>query len=152
MSDLDAAIERRQVEHLRLIDAAPLRPGVEAMIERAERAGVRLALASSSPYSWVERHLRRRGLHDAFEAFANGDMVERAKPWPDIFLLAAAKLGVEPSACLAIEDSHNGLRAALAADVRCIVAPNPMTVGSDFTGAAGVFDSLADVPWNRYGL
>lgn len=143
---------RRAAAHRAMIDATPLRPGVEEMLRRAQEADVALAIASSSPLEWVTDHLTSRGLFDVFSAFANGDMVAHAKPWPDVFLLAAEKLDVDPAGCLVIEDSLNGLTAAKAAGMRCVVVPNPMTVGSDFSEADLVLDSLTDFPWSDAGL
>ena len=77
--------------------------------------GVPVAVASSSPRERLQRTLGRAGLLDAFDVVVSGDEVEHGKPAPDMFLLAASRLGVEPSACVVIEDSPPGVQAGLAA-------------------------------------
>ena len=109
-------------------------------------------MASSSPSVWVERHLGGRGLLPRFQVVATSDLVERGKPWPDVFLEAATRLAVEPGRCLVIEDSHNGVTAAKAAGMICVAVPNPVTEGTDLSGADLVLDSVADLPWADFGL
>jgi len=77
--------------------------------------GVPVAVASSSPRERLHRTLGRAGLLEAFDVVVSGDEVEHGKPAPDMFLLAASRLGVEPSACVVIEDSPPGVQAGLAA-------------------------------------
>lgn len=77
--------------------------------------GVPVAVASSSPHERLQRTLGRAGLLDAFDVVVSGDEVEHGKPAPDMFLLAASRLGVEASACVVIEDSPPGVQAGLAA-------------------------------------
>jgi HAD superfamily hydrolase (TIGR01509 family) len=77
--------------------------------------GVPVAVASSSPHERLQRTLGRAGLLDAFDVVVSGDEVEHGKPAPDMFLLAAARLGVDPGACVVIEDSPPGVQAGLAA-------------------------------------
>jgi HAD superfamily hydrolase (TIGR01509 family) len=99
-----------------LIDSSLVRfeDAVGALRALRER-GVPVAVASSSPRERLRRTLGRAGLLDAFDVVVSGDEVEHGKPAPDMFLLAAARLGVEPSACVVIEDSPPGVQAGLAA-------------------------------------
>ena len=99
-----------------LIDTelAPFDDAVDAARELRSR-GVPVAVASSSPRERLERTLGRAGLLDAFDVVVAGDEVEHGKPAPDMFLLAAARLGVRPSACVVIEDSPPGVQAGRAA-------------------------------------
>jgi beta-phosphoglucomutase-like phosphatase (HAD superfamily) len=85
------------------------------------------------------------GLGTQFDAMAAGDEVLHGKPAPDVYLLAARRLDTPPAACVALEDSHNGLRAAKAAGMRCIVAPSSLTRTMDFSGADLVVGSLLEV-------
>ena len=79
------------------------------------------AVASSSNFEHLQHKLRRTGLFEAFNPHIySGEQVARGKPWPDIYLHAAAKLGVDPGACVAVEDSINGVRAACAAGMTAI--------------------------------
>jgi HAD superfamily hydrolase (TIGR01509 family) len=150
--DIEVIMDRRKKAHHKMISDTELRPGVLSLMERAEEQGKALAVASSSPISWVERHLSDRGLIDRFQFIATRDLVERAKPWPDVFLVAAQKLGIDPTECLVIEDSHHGVAAAKAAGMFCVAVPNPVTVASDLSAADLVLDSLSDLPYSDFGL
>ena len=86
--------------------------------------GVRTAVASGSSLASIEHHLREVGSYERFDAIAGGVEVERGKPAPDVFLLAAKRMGAEPSDCIAFEDSENGIRAAHAAGMRVIGIPD----------------------------
>ncbi len=132
--------------------AEQVRPGVIEIFDRAERAGVAIAVASSSPRDWVESNLDRLGLLARVHAVRTRDDVARAKPWPDVYAAACSSVGVSPLASVAIEDSHHGLAAAVAAELPCIVAPNRVTAGQDFGLAMLVVDSLAAVTQGTLGL
>jgi len=98
-----------------------LTPGLRECLRSWRRAGLRLGLASSSPRAWVDLVLRRFRLGRAFRAVTTADDVSgRTKPAPDLYLLAARRLGVPPGACLAVEDSELGVRAAKAAGLACV--------------------------------
>lgn len=129
----------------RLTDDEPVRPGVVELIERCRDLGLPLAVASSSAAEWVHPNLRARGLFEAFDAIVTRDDAIPSKPAPHSYLRACELLGVDPSDALAIEDSHNGLLAASAAGLRCVVVPNPMTANMVFADAAAVFASHADI-------
>ena len=101
-----------------------LKAGVTELLDRLEALGLPRAIATSSPHDAVQRHLGPSGLTARFQAIiARGDY-PRGKPAPDPFLAAAAALGVDPRACLALEDSHNGVRAAHAAGMMTIMVPD----------------------------
>lgn len=127
---------------MRLIAAEPLRPGVLALLEEARAAGTPCAVASSSRHSWVDPALAERRIDDFFETVVCADDVARAKPFPDLYLEACRRLGVAPEAAVAIEDSLNGMRAALAAGLATVVTPNPTTAAFDFSGATLQIDDL----------
>jgi HAD superfamily hydrolase (TIGR01509 family) len=123
----------------------PLRPGVLALLTAAKQAGLRTAVASSSSLGWVERWLAHHGIRHLFDRVLGRDLVSRVKPAPDLFLLAAEELGLSPAACLAIEDSPNGVIAARSAGMRCLIVPNPVTAGLAFPEVDLTLDSLAGV-------
>lgn len=102
----------------------PLIPGA---VEAVRRMGDRwpLGVASSSPPAIIHMVLERAGLADAFGAVASSDEVANGKPAPDVYLLAASRLGVDPTSSVAIEDSSNGLRSASAAGYRVVAIPQP---------------------------
>jgi HAD superfamily hydrolase (TIGR01509 family) len=95
-------------------ELAPFHDAIGAARELRAR-GIAVAVASSSPRERLHRTLSRAGLLDAFDVTVAGDEVVRGKPAPDMFLLAARRLGAEPEACVAIEDSPPGVQAAVAA-------------------------------------
>lgn len=127
-----------------ILMAEPIRAGVEAWIQAAEERGVALAVASSSSSAWVQPHLDRIGLADHFVTVSCADQGVPGKPDPTVYLRACDGLGVDPTAALGIEDSHHGVSAALAAGMRCLAVPGPITRTSDFAHATLRADSLAD--------
>jgi HAD superfamily hydrolase (TIGR01509 family) len=84
-----------------------------------------LAIASSSNPELIEVVLRAAGLREFFPVTVSSQEVARGKPAPDVYLEAADRLAVEPARCAAVEDSHNGIRAAKAAGMRVVAVPNP---------------------------
>ena len=120
-------------------------PGIRELLADAASSGIPCAIASSSHRGHIDYWLDRTGIRPHFTAIRTRDDVERAKPWPDLFLAASAALGLPPEETLVLEDSANGLRAASAAGTPCIVVPSPVTLGSDFTGAAALLETLSGV-------
>ena len=109
--------------------------------------GVPIAVASSSPRERLQRTLGRAGLLDAFDVVVSGDEVEHGKPAPDMFLLAASRLGVEPSGCVVIEDSAYGVEAGVAADMRVLGFGGGMASEESLRAAgAEVFGHMSEVP------
>jgi HAD superfamily hydrolase (TIGR01509 family) len=98
----------------------PAAPGATELVRALEALHVPLAVASSSFLPVVEATLGAIGLRDAFGVVVSGEQVRHGKPAPEIYLLAAERLGVDPSVCVAIEDSANGVRAARAAGMACL--------------------------------
>ena len=116
LPDPDAMWAVFSAELFDLIDTRLVRfeDAIGAARELRER-GVPVAVASSSPRERLQRTLRRAGLLEAFDVTVAGDEVSHGKPAPDMFLLAAERLGVEPGACVVIEDSPPGVQAGVAA-------------------------------------
>ena len=119
-----------------------LLPGAEDLIRAANVAGLRLAVASSSPVDWVGGHLERRGLIGYFDVVVCRDLVSIATPAPEIYTTALESLGVAADHAVALEDSHHGTVAAKAAGLVCVAVPNRVTAGQDFDAASLVVDSL----------
>lgn len=116
-AEVVAEMTRRYAEHVPLIDDA------DAVVRRmAERWP--LGLASSSPTRLIAAALAATGLTDAFGATLSTEETPRGKPAPDVWLAVAARLGVDPARCVAIEDSSNGVRSAAAAGMRVIAVPH----------------------------
>jgi HAD superfamily hydrolase (TIGR01509 family) len=140
--ELRAAWKARHVE---MLARERVRPGVLRLVEEAKLRGLGLAIASSSPRAWVQGHLERLGIFDAFDAVVTGDEVARTKPDPALYTLAVTRLGVPAETALALEDSPNGIRAAHAAGLRCVAVPNDVSRHLDVSGADLVLDSLAEL-------
>ena len=144
---LDELRAQRDERHLPMIATAPAMAGVEQWILDGRRAGLPVAIASSSEREWIEPHLDRLGWLDHFVTIASWEGEHtgvRAKPAPDLYVLACEALGVAPEHAVAVEDSENGLVAAKAAGLWCIAVPNAVTAGLDFSTADLVLGSLAD--------
>lgn len=120
----DAELTERVHE---LLDGFDALPGVRERLEEANELNLPCSIASSSPLSWVNRHLGQLDLHHRFANITCRDHVERIKPNPDLFLDAARKLGAQADEVIIFEDSLNGLRAAKAAGMKCVVVPGPVT-------------------------
>ena len=101
-----------------------LMAGVEEILNFFQAAGVVMAVASSAPVATIEKNLTRTNLRGYFEVITGGDLVRIGKPAPDIFLLAAEELKLEPSDCYVFEDSFNGIRSASAAGCAAIMIPD----------------------------
>ncbi len=124
----------------------PPRPGITRLLTEALRTGWQVAVASTSAEASVRAVVRTAvgpELAERIPVFA-GDVVPAKKPAPDIYTLAVARLGADPAATLAVEDSRNGYLAAAAAGLRCVVTVNGYTRSEDFSGAALVLTSFGD--------
>lgn len=143
-----AALHKAKTRHytqLAASGAIPLRPGVKSLLTAARAAGLRLAVATTTTPENVSALLVPALGPEAmawFEVIGAGDVVPAKKPAPDIYLWVLERLGLPAAACLAFEDSENGLKAALGAGLATIVTPCDYTHGQDFGGAAAVLDSL----------
>jgi len=127
--------------------AIPLRPGVERLINEAREAGLRLAISTTTTpanvTSLLSATLGKESV-DWFEVIAAGDIVPAKKPAPDIYTWAMEQMNISPDACLAFEDSLNGVKSSLAADLKTLITVNGYTKDDDFTGAALVLDQYGE--------
>ncbi|UCF14039.1 MAG: HAD-IA family hydrolase [Phycisphaerales bacterium] len=127
----------------------PLRPGVARLVDEAIEGDVTLAVCSTSNERAVTNVVERllgpqRRSH--FAAILAGDVVSKKKPDPEIYNLSAKRLNLDPARCVVVEDSRNGLLAAQAAGMHCLVTTNGYTEHEDFTQADLVVSELGDVP------
>ena len=125
----------------------PLRPGVRRLLEQARAAGLRLGIATTTTPDNVTALLNASLAPEGeawFEVIAAGSMVPKKKPAPDIYHFAMEQMGLGPEACLAFEDSENGLIAARAAGLKTLVTVSDYTQGHDFSGAALLLDHFGE--------
>ena len=126
----------------------PLRPGISRIVDEALAAGVRLGVCTTSNPGFIDAVLDLFGLERKarFDFVHAGDVVAKKKPAPDIYQLALETLSLPARECLVIEDSRNGLLAALGAGLPTLITTSTYTVDEDFTGAAKVVPELGDEP------
>lgn len=120
------------------------REGVKDYLEEAKQLGYKIAIASSSNKEWVIHYLNELGLLSYFEVIITSEDVESIKPAPDLYLKALAALAVRPDEAVVFEDSLNGLKAALAAGLKCVVVPNPVTKFLNFQQHSLQLNSMAE--------
>ncbi len=121
------------------------RPGVNSLLDELEGAGVRLAVATTGSRVWVEPLLERLFGLSRFSPVVTGDEAPVRKPDPSAYRQALDGLDLSASSVLAVEDSANGLVAARAAGLACVVVTNDFTADQDFDGAALVVDTFEDL-------
>lgn len=138
---------RRQLEQFWTItlENVTLMPGAEALLNQLRQAGYPLAVATASDRQWVTRWLSRFQLEPYFQTVVTMDDVTHNKPAPDVYLLAAERLGARPERCLVFEDSLAGLQAAKAAGMTAVVIPSHITASLDFSLADHIIPSLEQV-------
>ena len=128
--------------------ALELRPGVRTLLSQARSVNLRVAVATTTSHPNVEALCRvcfAKSADEVFDVIVAGDDVPAKKPAPDAYVLALSRLAVSPAQAVAFEDSANGLRAAMAAGLRCIVSPATYTRDEDFTGALAVIPDLGQI-------
>ncbi|MBP1988830.1 HAD family hydrolase [Paenibacillus eucommiae] len=126
-------INREQLRTLRrqkydiLIQNEKARPGVVQYLEAAQKLGLKIGLASSAPYDWVMPNLEELNLAGYFDCIRTHEDVQHVKPDPELYLNVLAYLGVSPQNAIAFEDSPNGAKAAIQANLHTIIVPNEVT-------------------------
>ncbi|MFH2203289.1 MAG: HAD family phosphatase [Elusimicrobiota bacterium] len=139
---------RRSAAYIELIGSGRLEPlpGARELLRACRAAGMPCAIASSSPREQIAANLRASGLADFFQATISGhDDVERGKPHPDIYLAAAAAVGVAAAEAVAFEDTVTGVRSASAAGCLVVLIPRPYTGGLEGLQPDFAVASLADI-------
>lgn len=127
-------------------NALPVKKGLYILLDHLKDSGYKMAVASSSRKSEVEAHLREAGITGYFQAVVGGDMVDRSKPEPDIYLRACELLEEQPEDCYALEDSKNGLLSAYWAGCMPLMVPDLWQPDQEIWDIiAGRFDDLEQV-------
>ena len=159
MKDIDGSGLRDTIDHLHALKTASyeaavqggavqLRPGVLALIQQAHQQGLRLAIATTTSPVNIAVLLRNAigpDWKDLFIVIEDASTAPKKKPHPQVYVQTLARLGLPSGACLALEDSSNGLRAAVSAGLKTIVTPNNFTAHHDFSGALRVLPDLEGV-------
>lgn len=143
--DRGSLLERQHEASHQVCLEQPTLPGVRELISAANENNVPIAVASSGTKYWVTTHLTNQGLQSQFQAIVTMEDVASVKPAPDLFLIAAEKIGIAPQNCVVLEDSTNGIKAAKAAGMFVIAVPNEMTKDLDFSEADLVINQLSDI-------
>lgn len=141
--DKDELGRKKRERSAALAGELPPLPGVLDLISEAERAGVPLAVASSSGRLWVEGHLERLGIRDRFAAICTAEQAGAGKPAPDVYLAVLERLRVEGRCAVALEDSQHGVAAAKAAGLRAVAVPGSFSERMDFSAADMVAPTLS---------
>lgn len=132
LDDYVAEVRARYVEAHKA--GVALKAGVVEMLDHLDTVGAPRAVATSSRMQSVETHLGHAGLLSRFDAFITAESVTNGKPHPEPYLKAAAALGLDPRDCIALEDSHNGVRAAAAAGMMTIMVPDMLEPNDEMRG------------------
>ena len=114
------AFDKAMREYIINSGTPELKKGAKEIVEFLKQNGVKMAVASGSATDEIEWKLSDTGIIDYFDAFAGGEEVKHGKPAPDVFLLAAERLGVKPEECFVFEDSSLGIKAGHTAGMKCI--------------------------------
>lgn len=126
---------------------ANLCPGIAGVFDILKKKHVPMAIASSGHIAWIRAASRRLGIEKYFPVICTAEDVQRTKPYPDVYLLAAQKLGIDPARCIAVEDSNPGVRSAKAAGMTCIAYRTHHNAAQDLSMAdmhIRSFDELTD--------
>ncbi len=124
-----------------------LKPGAAEAIAAAKDRGLGVALATSSGREYSINNMTRFGLMDSFDVTVFKEDIENHKPAPDVYLVAAERLGVDPAQCIAVEDSFNGVRAGAAAGMHVVMVPDYNEPTDEIRGlCAEVLPSLTELP------
>ena len=150
-AEINAAVVKRMLE--RYGEDPPLIPGAADVVREVAQRWL-VAIASSSNPELIEVVVRTSGLGDVFGIAVSSEEVGRGKPAPDVYLEAARRLGVEPTQCGAVEDSHNGIRSAKAAGMFVVAVPNPHFPPDDEAMAAAevVLGSVAELQVETFAV
>ena len=136
----------RVVMRMEDLDHPRDKPGAREVVENLHARGLKLAVATSTRTIQAHEKFDRFGLTPYFDVFTCGDELNRSKPEPDIFLLAASRLGVDPASCVVVEDSFNGVRAGHAAGMHTIMVPDINNPTKEIAKLAeAVVPALSDV-------
>lgn len=123
-----------------------LKPGINDILEKLDSKGINYAIVSSSPVARCRKYLEEVGISEKFGTIISAEMVERGKPYPEIYAFACQQLGVSPSECVSVEDSPNGLRSAHGAGCTTIMIPDLSLYSDELEQYVDYnYETLADI-------
>lgn len=151
MFGLDVPVEEMTIKRenmiLDIMGKEDIKPvlGIPEFLRSIKEKGLTTAVASSSDYKLINLILDRLKIAKYFDSVTSGSDVKRGKPSPDVFLLAAERIGIEPAECLVVEDSENGVKAAKAAGMKALGYINPTSGKQDLSLADFITDDFKKI-------
>ena len=143
--------ECRRLMKARRAQSVPVKTGVPEFLAELKARRIPMAVATSSRSPHALTHLGTAGLLDMFQAIVTRDEVTNPKPHPEPYLTAARHLGVTPASCLAIEDSHSGVRAAHGAGMQTVMVPDLVPPSDEIRALCTILGSLHEVRAAAFG-
>lgn len=138
--------EKTRITNRELAKGIPLKPGCREILAWLRERGYHTGIATSSAVAVAERYLEASGLGDSFDEVISGYTLERGKPFPDVFFMAAEQLRARPERCMVVEDSFNGVRAGHAAGMYTVMIPDLVEPDEEIRGLAdAVLPSLLSI-------
>lgn len=144
IDELHGVLTRFKTKYFREEALEPI-AGIVELLNGFKQNGLKLAVASSSPEEHIHIILEKLNIREFFQIVVSGDHVKVSKPEPEIFLLAAEKLGVKPGECVVIEDSTHGVSAAKAAGMTCIAFDNPNSLNQCYDKADKIVEKMDEI-------
>lgn len=140
-------LRTQRVYEIRETEGIPIKKGLFTLLDYIREKGIRCAVATSTRRESAEKTLHTIGAWEYLDTVVYGDSVAHGKPEPDIFLMAAQEIGVQPSECIVIEDSINGIKAGYAAGMKVVHVPDTIIIDDDIRALTyQVCKELGDVP------
>ena len=125
------------------------KPGLDEILDYLKQNGIKTAVATATPIELTLQHLTKIGVKDKFDKIVSAKQVANGKPAPDVYLYACEQIGENPSDCIAVEDSPNGIKSAYAAGCKPVMVPDLTQPDDEIKPLLyGVADTLADI--NRF--
>ena len=147
ISEEELHVEKRK-RYLGQLTSRPIKPieGVVELVKIAKKAGLKLAVASSSSTENINIVTKAIGIFTDMDIIVSGDDMPRTKPYPDIFIKTAELLKLHTNECLVIEDSSNGVKAAKMAGMYCVAFRNPNSGNQNLSLADKIVNNIQEIP------
>jgi len=145
VSELIKQNHKESFRYLSEVEQIPIMPELVELLKKLQTKQYPMAVASSSTPEIIDLILSRTNLKKYFQVIVSAEEAGKSKPEPDVFLLAAEKLGIKPANCLVVEDSPNGIKAALAAGMTCVAYQSPGAEPQKQTAADAVIQNYSEL-------